>query len=429
MKIIALKETAAHEKRVSLTPEVTKKLVDLGHHIYIEKGAGTEAGMPDTAYEQAGAKIVTDVAKQLVDMDIITHVSPPAQNDIKGAKQNAILISLIKPHQNGPLLQDLAKNKITTLSLEMIPRISRAQSMDVLSSQSNLAGYKAVIDAVSEYGKAIPLMMTAAGTIPPAKILIIGAGVAGLQAIATARRLGAIVSAFDVRSAAKEQVQSLGATFVEVPAEESGDSAGGYAKEMSEDYKKRQGEKLAEVLKTQDIVITTALIPGKPAPLLITADMVKSMKPGSIIVDMAVENGGNCEFAEFGKTVEKNGVKIIGHANIPSLLAYDSSQLFARNILSLLKIMTTKEGADVHLDFNDEIIKGACLTHDGSIIHQAFATLASTKTTTSTTPSDVAPKKTAKTASTASTASAKAKKSKEAATNPVKKDSTPKADA
>lgn len=372
MKIIALKETADHEKRVSLTPEVTKKLVDLGHHILIEKGAGIQAGILDTDYQNAGAQIVTDTSKSLADVDVVTRVAPLSQKEAKDLKAHSVLIGLMKPYQNTELLQQLATSKITSLSLEMIPRISRAQSMDVLSSQSNLAGYKAVIDAVAEYGRAIPLMMTAAGTIPPARILVIGAGVAGLQAIATARRLGAIVSAFDVRAAAKEQVESLGATFVEVPTEESGDSTGGYAKEMSDTYKQRQAEKLAEAIKKQDIVITTALIPGKPAPILITKAMVESMRMGSIIVDLAVENGGNCELAQFGKTVEKNGVKIIGYPNVPSRLAFDASQLFARNILSLLKIMTAKDSPQLALNFEDEIIKGSCLTHGGKIIHPAF---------------------------------------------------------
>lgn len=377
MKIMALKETAPNERRVSLTPEVTKKLVELGYEVLVEKGAGKESGITDSAYEQSGAQLVGDREKNIGDADVITHVSPPNPDDLKGAKTNAILVSLIKPHENKDLLKSLAKSKITSFSLEMIPRISRAQSMDVLSSQSNLAGYKAVIDAISEYGRVIPMMMTAAGTVPPARILIIGAGVAGLQAIATAKRIGAIVSAFDVRPAVKEQVESLGAIFVEVASTESGEGSGGYAKEMSEEYKKRQNEKLAEVIKQQDIVITTALIPGKPAPILITTEMVKSMKAGSIIFDLAIENGGNCELAELGKTVTKHGVKIIGYSNIPSRVPFDSSQLFARNVLSFLKIITvqqtdTKTTASIKLNFEDEIIKGACMTHDGEIVHPGF---------------------------------------------------------
>ncbi len=372
MKILALKETSANERRVSLTPEVTKKLTDLGHQITIERDAGKEAGFSDEAFEAAGATMTKDITKSLAQADIVTHVSPPSVDELKSAKEGTILISLLRPHANGPLLKELASAKLTSLSLEMIPRISRAQAMDVLSSQSNLSGYKAVVDAASEYEKAIPMMMTAAGTIAPARILIIGAGVAGLQAIATARRMGAIVSAFDVRSASKEQVESLGASFVEVESEESGDATGGYAKEMSEDYKRRQSEKLADVLKSQDIVITTALIPGKPAPILITAEMVKSMKPGSIIYDLAIENGGNCELAESNKMVVKNGVKIMAPANVPSRIAFDASQLFARNVFNLLKILTEKDGAALSLNMDDEIIKGACLTHAGEIIHPSF---------------------------------------------------------
>lgn len=372
MKIIAMKETSANEKRVSMTPEVVKKLIDLGHDVILEKDAGKEAGFSNDDYKKAGATIAASLKDSLAEADIVTHVSPPSVEELKALKSGSILISLFRPHFNAPLLKKLAQSKVTSLSLEMIPRISRAQAMDVLSSQSNLSGYKAAIDSAAAFEKAIPMMMTAAGTIAPAKVLVIGAGVAGLQAIATARRMGAIVSAFDVRSASKEQVESLGATFVEVPSEESGDAAGGYAKEMSEDYKRRQGEKLAEVLATQDIVITTALIPGKPAPILITADMVKTMKPGSIIFDLAIENGGNCELAELNKTVLKNGVKIIAPANVPSTVAFDASQLFARNIFNLLKIMMDKDTGNLNLNMDDEIIKGACLTHKGEIIHPSF---------------------------------------------------------
>lgn len=372
MKILVLKEIDQHEKRVAVSPEVTKKLVEAGFEVTVEKDAGKESGMIDAAYEAVGAKIVKEIKSALKTADIIPHVAPIAADNLKECKENVILISLMKPYNNQEIIKGLATKKITTFALELIPRISRAQAIDVLSSQSNLAGYKAVIDAASEYGRAMPMMMTAAGTITPAKVLVIGAGVAGLQAIATARRMGAVVSAFDVRSVAKEQVQSLGANFIEISSEESGDGSGGYAKEMSEDYKKRQAEKLAETIKSQDIVITTAQIPGKKAPLLITEEMVKSMKPGSIIMDLAIETGGNCAYAEFGKTVIKNGVKIIGPANILSRIAYDASQVFAKNILNLLKIMLNKEGTAIELNFEDEIIKGACLTHNGSVIHPNF---------------------------------------------------------
>ena len=371
MKIVVLKETAAHESRVSITPEVAKKLIDQGHSVCIEKDAGKSAGFVDADYTKSGAVIAKDVAKDLATADVVTSVVFDGVEKLKGAKDNAILISMVKPYQNDKALKELAKKKITSLALEFIPRISRAQAMDVLSSQANLAGYKAVVDAAAEFGRAMPMMMTAAGTIPPARVLILGAGVAGLQAIATAKRMGSIVSAFDVRPAVKEQVESLGASFVEVEATESGDGAGGYAKEMSDDYKKRQADKLAEVIATQDIIITTALIPGKPAPVLITADMVKSMKEGSIIYDLAVENGGNCELSEFGKTVTKHGVRIFGYPNVPSRIAYDASSVFARNIFNLLKIMVNGEGA-VALDFDDEIIKGCCLTHEGAVVHPNF---------------------------------------------------------
>lgn len=372
MKILTRKESAAHEKRVALTPEITKKLIDLGCEIIIEKDAGKEAGMLDAAFEKAGATITKDADAILKEVDAIIQVSTPDEAALKGAKAGTVVISLMKPYANPELIKKLAAQKLTSISLELIPRISRAQAMDVLSSQSNLAGYKAVVDAAAEFGRAMPMMMTAAGTIPPARVLVVGVGVAGLQAIATARRLGAIVSAFDVRAAAKEQAESLGATFIEVPSEESGDGSGGYAKEMSDDYKKRQAEKLAEVVATQDIIITTALIPGKPAPKLITEEMVKSMKPGSIIYDLAVEAGGNSAFAEMGKTVVKNGVKIIGHANVPSRIAFDASQVFARNIFNLLKIMISEQDKKININLEDEIIKGSCLTHNGDVVHANF---------------------------------------------------------
>lgn len=372
MKILVLKETAPHEKRVALSPDVTKKLVELGFEVIVQKDAGKKAGMLDTAFEQAGAVLTNDVTKAIAQADILPHVAPLSLNEIEGAKENLLVISLFKPYENLDLLRNLAEQKITCFALEMIPRISRAQSMDVLSSQSNLAGYRAVIEAAHAYGKAMPLMMTAAGTIAPARVLVLGAGVAGLQAIATARRLGSIVSAFDVRSAAKEQVESLGATFVTVDSEETGDGTGGYAKEMSDSYKQRQEQKLAEVIKTQDMIITTAQIPGKKAPLLVTKEMVHSMKPGSIIVDLAIETGGNCEGAEMGKTVDINGVKIIGHANILSAIAQDASHVFAKNIFNLLKTLMVKDSPQINLNMDDEIVKGACLTYNGSLIHPNF---------------------------------------------------------
>ena len=369
MKIVAPKESAAFESRVAITPEICKKLIDLGHEIVLEKAAGDAAGMPDALYEAVGCQIAKDSKSLYQGAEIVIRVNPPVGAEITSLPKDSVLIGMLKPHGNEKLAQELAKKKISAFALELIPRISRAQGMDVLSSQSNLAGYKAVVDAASAFGRAMPMMMTAAGMIPPARILILGAGVAGLQAIATARRLGGIVSAFDVRSAVKEQVESLGATFIEVESNESGDGTGGYAKEMSDDYKKRQQAKLEEVMRQQDIVITTALIPGKPAPLLITEKMVKEMKSGSVIVDLAVESGGNCAYSQLGKVVEKNGVKILGYSNFPSRIPYDASQVYARNVLNFLKLLLEPGSKSLAIDWNDEIIKGAALCHAGAVVH------------------------------------------------------------
>jgi NAD(P) transhydrogenase subunit alpha len=369
MKIVAPKESADFECRVALTPEVSKKLVDLGHEVVLEKGAGIAAGMPDSAYEIIGAKIAKDTKALYQDADIVLRINPPTTAELASLPKDCILIGMLKPHGNDKLAKELAKRKVTAFALEFIPRISRAQSMDVLSSQSNLAGYKAIVDAAAEFGRAMPMMMTAAGMIPPARALILGAGVAGLQAIATARRLGAIVSAFDVRPAVKEQVESLGATFVEVESTESGEGTGGYAKEMSSEYKKRQQAKLEEVMRQQDIVITTAQIPGKAAPILITDKMIKTMKTGSVIVDLAVESGGNCEASQMGKVAVKHGVKIIGYPNFPSRIPFDASQVYARNVLNFLKLLMEPNGKTLAIDWNDEIIKGAALCHEGKIIH------------------------------------------------------------
>lgn len=372
MKIVITKEMCPHEKRVAISPEITKKLSDLGHDVLIEDHAGKDAGFSNADYEAVGAKIEKNKGKLLKQADVVFQISPLSEEDIAHLSAKTVLMSIMKPYSNGPLMQKIATQKVTCFALELIPRISRAQAMDILSSQSNLAGYKAVVDSAAEYGRAMPMMMTAAGTVPPAKVLVLGAGVAGLQAIATARRMGAVVSAFDVRSSAKEQVESLGAKFIEVDATESGDAAGGYAKEMSDDYKKRQSEKLAETIKSQDIVITTAQIPGKTAPILITEEMVKSMKAGAIIYDLAIESGGNCQLSDFGKTVTKHGVKIIGHANVPARIAQDASQLFSRNIFNFFKILCDKEGKSLALNWDDEILKGSALTHDGQIIHPNF---------------------------------------------------------
>ncbi|RZI46841.1 Re/Si-specific NAD(P)(+) transhydrogenase subunit alpha [Candidatus Finniella inopinata] len=370
MLIVALKESVAHEKRVAITPEIAKKYVDLGYHVAIEIDAGKEAGYLNAAYEKCGASIEKNRETLIEKADVVLSAAPLDPKDIQSLKKQALLIGLLKPHQHSDVLPILEKADITSFSMELLPRITRAQTMDVLSSQSNLAGYKAVVDAASEFGRAFPLMMTAAGTIPAARVLVLGAGVAGLQAIATAKRLGAIVSAFDVRTAAKEQVQSLGATFIEVEAEETGDAAGGYAKEMSEAYKQAQADKLAEVVKNQDIIITTAQIPGKSAPVLITATMVKSMKPGSVIVDLAAESGGNCADTVWGKTVVKHGVIVIGPANILSRIAGDASQLYSRNLFNFIKNLFADETHTIN--WQDEIITSTALTHDGKIVHPNF---------------------------------------------------------
>jgi NAD(P) transhydrogenase subunit alpha len=362
-----LKEVASHEKRVAITPQVAKKLIDLGYTLVIESDAGKQAGYPNNLYESVGCKI-EKMRTKVLQKEIVACLQWPEAEDLKNLKKGSVLLGIFKPHAHAENVKAAAEQGVTIFSLDLIPRITRAQSMDVLSSQSNLAGYKAVVDAASNFGRAFPLMMTAAGTVPAAKVLILGAGVAGLQAIATAKRLGAIVSAFDVRTAAKEQVESLGATFVMVDSTEAGDGAGGYAKEMGDDYKKAQQEKLQATIKTQDIVISTAQIPGKPAPTLITEDMVKSMKPGSVIVDLAAESGGNCTLTECGKTITKNGVVIMGPANMPSQIATDASQLYACNIFNFLKPMWDASSKELAIPWDDEIVQGTALSKNGTLI-------------------------------------------------------------
>lgn len=383
MKVAVLKERHAQETRVAATPETVKKMVGLGLTVVVEKGAGAHASYPDEAYKAAGATIVASASAAAKDADVVLKVRSPfgeKSNAKKGEddeavafKKGAVLMGLLSPYQAADALKAMAKAHLTTFSLELVPRISRAQSMDVLSSQSNLGGYRAVIEALYEYGRSFPMMMTAAGTVPPAKVLILGAGVAGLQAIATAKRMGAVVSAFDVRAAAKEQVESLGAKFIAVESEEAGEAAGGYAKEMSEDYKRRQAEKIHESVKLADIVITTALIPGKQAPVLVTKKMIADMKPGSVVVDMAVEMGGNCEGSKAGSCVEVGGVKLIGYANLPGRLAAEASNLYARNVLNLLTLLYAKDTKQLNVNFEDEIVKGSVLTHGGKIVHPNFA--------------------------------------------------------
>jgi proton-translocating NAD(P)+ transhydrogenase subunit alpha len=379
MKIAIPRERRAHETRVAASPETVKKLLALGCEVVVEKGAGAGATFLDEAYKQAGAAIAKDAKTALTGADVVLKVQRPiaggADDEIGLYKKGTILISIMDPMRAQDDVAVMAKAGLTAFAMDLMPRITRAQSMDVLSSQSNLAGYKAVLDAAGEYGRAMPMMMTAAGTIAPARVLVMGVGVAGLQAIATARRLGAIVSATDVRPAAKEQVESLGGTFVAVEDEEfkQAETAGGYAKEMSDAYKEKQAALTAETITKQDIVITTALIPGRPAPMLISADMVKTMKPGSVIVDLAVEAGGNCALSQLGKVVVKHGVRIVGHQNVPGRLAADASALYARNLFNLLQLMIDADAKALNIDWDDEIVKGICLTRDGAVVHPALA--------------------------------------------------------
>lgn len=375
MKVAILKERRAREARVAASPESVRKLVGLGCSVCLESGAGLGADLPDTAFEEAGAALAKDAKATLTGADVVLKVQRPmigGEDDELGLlPKSALLIGIMDPLRAAGDVAAVATAGITAFAMDLVPRITRAQSMDVLSSQANLAGYKAVIDAAAEYGRAFPMMMTAAGTIAPARALIMGAGVAGLQAIATARRLGAIVSATDVRPAVKEQVESLGASFVAVEDEEfkQAETAGGYAKEMSAAYRKKQAALIAETIAKQDIVVTTALIPGRPAPKLVTAEMVKSMKPGAVIVDLAVETGGNCELSEAGKVVAVNGVKIVGHLNMPGRLAADTSQLYARNLFAFVELLVDKESKSLAIDWDDEIVQGTCVTRDGDIVH------------------------------------------------------------
>jgi NAD(P) transhydrogenase subunit alpha len=375
LKIAVPKETAEHEKRVAVSAETVKKLSDSGVLVMIESGAGAGAAICDEAFKAAGAKIAKGADDLYKGADIVLRVQAPDEGELGRIPKGALLIAMLSPYTNGALIHALAKSGVDAFAMELVPRISRAQSMDVLSSQSNLAGYKAVLDAAGHYARVFPIMMTAAGTIPPAKVFVMGAGVAGLQAIATARRLGAVVSATDVRPAAKEQVESLGASFVAVENEEfkEAETAGGYAKEMSKDYQKQQAKLVAEHIAKQDIVITTALIPGRPAPELISDAMVQSMKPGSVIVDLAVEAGGNVTGSKAGGVVEKDGVKIIGHINVPSRLAADASALYAKNLLNLLNLIIDKESGKLAIDREDAIIQGVALTLEGKIVHPNFA--------------------------------------------------------
>jgi len=381
MKIAVPKEKWADEARVSVSPNSVKKFIAMGFDVVVESGAGDPALISDTALSEAGARIAQNAAEAIGEADIVLRVRRPmmaadgGSDEILMMKPGSILIGNLAALSNPEQVELYAKQSLTSFAMELLPRISRAQSMDVLSSQSNLAGYKAVLDAAHEYSRAFPMMMTAAGTVPPAKVLVLGAGVAGLQAIATARRLGAVVSAYDVRPVVKEQVESLGGRFVEVELDsaENAETAGGYAKEMTDEYKARQAETLKEALIKADIVICTALIPDRPAPVLVPEEIVKEMKDGSVIVDLAVEQGGNCPISELGQVVVKHGVTIVGHANVPSRLAADASMLYAKNLLNFVTPMVNADTKELAIDWNDEIIQGCLVTRNGSVVHPHFS--------------------------------------------------------
>ncbi|MDH6061614.1 Re/Si-specific NAD(P)(+) transhydrogenase subunit alpha [Chrysosporum bergii ANA360D] len=373
MKIAVAKEIEVCERRVALNPDTVARLIKQGLEVWVETGAGERSFFSDSAYEAAGATIVNDTTKLWHEADILLKVSPPQERENGGAeiqllRQGAVLISFLNPLGNPVIAQELANRQVTALSMEMIPRTTRAQSMDALSSQASLAGYKAVLIAAAALPKYFPMLTTAAGTIAPAKVFIMGAGVAGLQAIATARRLGAVVEAFDIRPAVKEEVQSLGAKFVEVKLEEETTADGGYAKEVSEASKQRTQEVVAEHVKNADVVITTAQVPGKKAPLLVTEEMVAQMKPGSVIVDLAAEQGGNCARTEAGKDIVWNGVTIIGPINLPSSMPIHASQLYSKNLASLLQLLIKDKA--LQLNFADDIVNAACITHAGEIRNQ-----------------------------------------------------------
>jgi NAD(P) transhydrogenase subunit alpha len=372
MRIAVAREVDPMEGRVAATPETVKKMKGLGADVVVEPGAGTKSGIPDAEFAAAGATVLEGAVRNA---DVVLKVRRPDASELVGYKRGALVIAIMDPYGEDAALKAMAEAGVTAFAMELMPRVTRAQVMDVLSSQANLAGYRAVIDAAAEYGRALPMMMTAAGTVPAAKVFVMGAGVAGLQAIATARRLGAIVTATDVRPAAKEQVESLGAKFIAVENEEfkQAETAGGYAKEMSKDYQAKQAALVAEHIKKQDIVVTTALIPGRPAPRLISKEMVASMRPGSVIVDLAVERGGNCELSRRGEVADVGGVKIVGHLNVPSRIAASASSLYARNLFAFLEILVDKDKKGLAIKWDDEIVQATALTRDGAVIHPNFA--------------------------------------------------------
>ncbi len=375
MKVGVPAENGAVESRVAATPETVKKLIALGAEVVVETGAGLASRIPDAEYEAAGAKIAPDATTAVAGADVVLKVRRPAPVELPAYKAGALVIATMDPYGNEADVAAMAGAGVTAIAMEFMPRITRAQVMDVLSSQANLAGYQAVIDAASEYDRAFPMMMTAAGTVPAARVFIMGAGVAGLQAIATARRLGAVVTATDVRPAAKEQVESLGAKFVAVEDEEfkQAETAAGYAKPMSAEYQAKQAALVAEHIKKQDIVITTALIPGRAAPRLVSAAMVASMKPGSVLVDLAVERGGNVEGARPGEVVVTDGKKIVGHLNVAGRIAATASQLYAKNLYAFLETLIDKKAQALAVNWDDELVKATVLTRDGRIVHPAFA--------------------------------------------------------
>src|SRR3989440_10463229 len=372
MKIAVAKEIDPSEPRVAASPDTVKKFKAIGAEVAIEPGAGIKAGLPDSEFTAVGATISADALK---DADIIIKVKRPEASELSQYKRGALVIAIMDPYGNEAALKTIADAGVAAFAMELMPRITRAQVMDVLSSQANLAGYRAVIEAAESFGRAFPMMMTAAGTVPAAKGFIMGVGVAGLQAIATARRLGAIVTATDVRPAAKEQVESLGAKFLAVEDEEfkQAETAGRHAKEIAKEYQVKQAALIAEHIKKQDIVITTALIPGRPAPRLVSKEMVASMRPGSVIVDLAVERGGNCELAKAGEVVTVGGVKIVGHLNVPSRIAASASNLYAKNLFAFLEILVDKTAKALAVKWDDEIVKATALTRDGAVIHPSFA--------------------------------------------------------
>ena len=374
MRIAVPRETAAGERRVALTPDMVARLAKAGHTLIVERGAGERAGFPDATYQTAGATLVADAAALYADAEAVLKVHRPLHGSANGASESAmlrpgaVLISFLRPANDAPLLAELAARKVTAFSMELVPRISRAQSMDALSSQATVAGYKAVLLAADALPKFFPMLMTAAGTIRPATVLVIGAGVAGLQAIATAKRLGAVVEAFDTRPAVKEQVQSVGAKFISIELEtHDAEDAGGYAKALSASHLEREQALIAKHVASADVVITTAQVPGRPAPVLITKPMLAAMRPGSVIVDLAAESGGNCAESQPGRTVVIDGVTVMAPLNLPSELAFHASQMYARNVTALLELLAPK--GTLNVDMNDEIIRGACVAHDGRVLY------------------------------------------------------------